>query len=204
MPHLLARSILLVLLLLGLAVPAHAATTAQDVQTSWRLLDYIAVDYREAVASGKVVNSLEYDEMVEFSANVSSRFAALPDKPAKAGLLGGAKQLEAAISAKQEPAAIARQAKALAGQLLATYPVPLAPSRVPDLKRGAALYAENCASCHGGKALVVDKGALPGPAALIPESGKQRLLSCLAGRVTPLTLLIITRSMFRQPESERG
>jgi high-affinity iron transporter len=151
MPPLLARSIALILLLFGLAATAQAATPAEDVQTSWRLLDYIAVDYREAVTSGNVVNPLEYDEMVEFSATVSSKFAALPDKPAKAALIGGAKQLEAAIAAKREPPAIARQAKALAATLLAAYPVPLAPARLPDLQRGAALYAENCASCHGAK-----------------------------------------------------
>src|SRR3546814_10722500 len=27
--------------------------------------------------------------------------------------------------------------------------VPLAPARVPDFARGATLFAENCASCHG-------------------------------------------------------
>src|SRR6185436_3818237 len=34
-------------------------------------------------------------------------------------------------------------------RLLAAYPVPLAPQQVPDLARGALLYAEHCASCHG-------------------------------------------------------
>src|SRR3546814_12550904 len=28
---------------------------------------------------------------------------------------------------------------------------PLAPAKAPDPARGAALYAENCASCHGAK-----------------------------------------------------
>jgi high-affinity iron transporter len=128
-----------------------AADPTQDVQISWRLLDYIGVDYREAVAAGKIVNAPEYEEMVEFSANVSAKFAALPDRPAKRGLINSARQLEKAIAAKAEPVLIARQAKALAGQLLAAYPVPLAPARTPDIKRGAALYADNCASCHGGK-----------------------------------------------------
>src|SRR5687767_14426283 len=143
--------VLLLAALLGLALPAAAADPKQDVQVSWRLLDYIGVDYREAVAAGKIVNALEYEEMVEFSANVSAKLAALPDKPAKPDLVRGARQLEQAIAAKAEPTVIASQAKALAGQLLAAYPVPLAPARAPDLKRGAALYADNCASCHGGK-----------------------------------------------------
>ena len=146
----LLRPFLLLMLIVG-GTPAQAATVAQEVQTSWRLLDYIGVDYREAVAAGKVINQLEYDEMVEFSATVSTKLQALPPTPAKAGLIAEAKALQSAIARKDQPAVIARQAKALAGKLLVAHPVPLAPSAVPDLKRGAALYAENCASCHGAK-----------------------------------------------------
>ena len=134
-----------------LAIPAQAATTAQEVQTSWRLLDYIAVDYREAVAGSEVVNQLEYDEMVEFSSTVAEKLQALPANPAKAALVGDAAALRSAIAAKVEPPQIATRAKSLAARLLAAYPVPLAPRQVPDLSRGAELYAENCASCHGAK-----------------------------------------------------
>jgi high-affinity iron transporter len=126
-----------------------AAAQAEDVQTAWRLLDYIAVDYREAVQGGRIVNPLEYDEMVEFSASVRERLKALPAKAGKDELVQGAAELQKAIAAKSPPQAIDQQARALASRLLAVYPVPLAPAEVPDLARGAALYAENCASCHG-------------------------------------------------------
>ena len=146
---------LLTLLLLGIgvfaAVPARAANTSQQVQTSWRLLDYIAVDYREAVRGGKVVNPAEYQEMTEFSASVAVRLAALPPTPARAGLVADNQALQSAIAAKAEPPAIAAQARKLGAALLAAYPVPLAPARTPDLARGAALYASSCASCHGSK-----------------------------------------------------
>ncbi len=131
--------------------PARAATVASEVQTSWRLLDYIAVDYREAVAGGKIVNPAEYQEMVEFSASVSTRLAALPPSAQRATLIADAKALQAAIANKAEPVAIAASARGLAGSLLEAYPVPLAPTIVPDVGRGAALYAESCASCHGAK-----------------------------------------------------
>jgi high-affinity iron transporter len=134
-----------------MAPPAHAATAVDEVQTTWRLLDYIAVDYREAVAGGRVINPLEYREMVEFSRSVSTKVAALPEHPERGQLLSASKALEAAIAAKAEPAAIANQAKELAGRLLSAYPVPLAPSRAPDVARGGALYAQNCVSCHGAK-----------------------------------------------------
>ncbi len=150
----LSRSLQMMLAVLLLAVamasPARAAT-ADEVQTSWRLLDYIAVDYREAVAGGRVVNAAEYQEMVEFSAAVSKRLAALPAHPARAGLIAETAALQKAIAAKAEPAAIAGAARKLASGLLAAYPVPLAPARTPDPARGAALYADNCASCHGDK-----------------------------------------------------
>ncbi len=146
----------LLLLLLGVAAiaaspHARAASAAQEVQTSWRLLDYIAVDYAGAVSGGRVINPAEYQEMSEFSASVSERLTALPDRPQRAALLAAAAALRKAIAAKAEPGAIASRARQLATALLAAYPVPLAPARVPDVARGAALYAENCASCHGGK-----------------------------------------------------
>ena len=57
------------LLVSGLcAVPASAQSRDADVQTTWRLLDYIAVDYAGAVAGGKVISDGEYKEMKEFSA----------------------------------------------------------------------------------------------------------------------------------------
>ena len=143
-------------LLIGLAmslcaVAAHAADPAAEVQTSWRLLDYIAVDYREAVEGGRVINPLEYTEMEEFSASVSAKLAELPANPQRPSLVGQAKALEGAIAAKAAPEAVAKRAKSLAAALLAAYPVPLAPTAVPDVERGARLYAENCASCHGAR-----------------------------------------------------
>ena len=138
------------LLALSLAAPA-AAQQGGGAEVGWRLLDYIAVDYPEAVQDGRVVNQLEYDEMREFSASVLERIGALPDRPAKASLIAGTKRLQQAIAAKAPPPEIARMARGLAGDLLNAYPVPLAPPSVPDLQRGAKLYAAQCAACHGAR-----------------------------------------------------
>ncbi len=150
------RSLLQVLLLmLGLLIataPANAeAPAAEEVQTSWRMLDYIAVDYGGAVANGRVVSQAEYQEMTEFSASVSRKLAGLPANPARAALIRKSKALEKAIAAKASPETVASAARNLGGDLLAAYPVPLAPTSPPDPVRGAALFAENCASCHGAK-----------------------------------------------------
>ena len=141
----------LLILVAGLAVPAAAQPAPPGAAQTWRLLDYIAVDYREAVRGGRVVNRLEYDEMIEFSSSVREQLDALPATPAKGRLVSGAAELQRAIAAKAAPDDIHRQARSLASALLAAYPVPLAPAKLPDLERGATLYAQNCASCHGAK-----------------------------------------------------
>jgi high-affinity iron transporter len=139
----------LLLCLFALLGAAPAAARNAEVQTTWRLLDYVAVDYREAVRDGRIVNDGEYKEMAEFTASVRQRLAGLPEDPAKAGLVAGAAGLQAAVARKAAPPEIEKQARGLAAQLIAAYPVPLAPRRMPDLARGNALYAQNCASCHG-------------------------------------------------------
>ena len=139
----------LILCLFAFLGAAPAAAQNAEVQTTWRLLDYVAVDYREAVRDGRVVNDGEYQEMAEFTASVRQRLDALPEKPAKAPLVAGAAALQASVGRKAPPPEIETQARGLAAQLIAAYPVPLAPRRMPDLTRGQALYAENCASCHG-------------------------------------------------------
>ena len=142
------KPILLALLLWGV-FPTVAQAQQADVQTTWRLLDYIAVDYKEAVAGGRIVNQFEYDEMGEFSKTVAASMATLPDSSAKAALRRDAEALREAIAEKAPPEQVASRARALAAALLSAHPVPLAPSKVPDMDRAGALYAQNCASCHG-------------------------------------------------------
>ena len=132
------------------ALTAHAAAVDdREVQTIWRLLDYIGVDYRGAVANGQVISQTEFNEMEEFSAAVSHRLATLPARSERTDLEEQARALQAAVAAKSSPASVADSAHRLAAKLLAAYPVPLAPTRIPDLGHGAILYAAHCASCHG-------------------------------------------------------
>src|SRR4029453_12706155 len=150
--HSLLRLLRTLLPALGLAiaaVPASAATPAAEVQTSWRMLDYIAVDYGGAVANGRIVSQGEFQEMTEFSASVSKKLAALPGKPARAALIRKSAELEKAIAARASPDTVAAIARNLGGDLSAAYPVPLAPTSPPDPARAANLFPENCAACQG-------------------------------------------------------
>jgi high-affinity iron transporter len=144
------RALLVALILACTALLAGRAQAAEaGVQTTWRLLDYIAVDYAGAVSGGRIVNQFEYDEMLEFSASVRTRIAALPPTPARIRLEQSAGKLRQSIEAKAPPQDVARLSRALASDLLTAHPVPLAPAEAPDMGRAGALYASSCASCHG-------------------------------------------------------
>ena len=168
------RTIAFSFLLLANLLPAAAvrADTA-PVLTIWRLLDYMAIDYREAVRDGAVISANEYAEMVEFAGSMKDRLDALPPSAAKADLQEQAADLQAAIGQKAVPELIATLSRSLAADLIKAYPVPLAPTAVPDYARGRTLYAENCASCHGatgnGKGVAV-AGLNPPPIAFTDKS----------------------------------
>ena len=136
----LPRRLLATLLLSVVLICTYAFASDTQVATTWRLLDYIAVDYREAVADGEV-NQLEYDEMLEFSATAASAIAALPDTPQSAQLQGDAQALERAIADKAAPDRIAAQARGLAALLVQAHPIPLLPATPPRHDRGGELYA---------------------------------------------------------------
>lgn len=139
----------IVALSLGLVSPAFAGSSNEDVQTAWRLLDYVAVDYRGAVANGQIKNRQEYAEMTEFSSTIETKITGLAASADRTSLIAEAKAFRGLVGAKAEPDDVARAARALGTHLLAVYPVPLAPAKAPDLARGAALYTQNCAGCHG-------------------------------------------------------
>lgn len=137
------------LIVLGLAIGTTANAAEADVRRVWQILDYLAVDYAGAVQDGKVIAQSEYDEMREFAQTAHDKIGALEDKPERQALLRESESLQAEIAAKSNAAKVGALAKALANHLIAVYPVPLAPSALPDIKLGASVYAANCAACHG-------------------------------------------------------
>lgn len=174
--------------LIALLLPAAAMAQAADVQTTWRLLDYVAVDYAGAVANGRVTSASEYAEMTEFAASISTRLGDLPAKPARATLLQRATNLQNLIADKAPAEQVASVARGLAADLLRAYPVPLAPEKAPDLAVGDTLYKQSCASCHG----MAGDGRGPDAAKLLPppiaftdlERARQRSVFALYQAVT--------------------
>lgn len=133
------------------SLPAHAdeAAVQSKAQQIWQLLDYLSVDYGKAVKDGQVASSTEYAEMQEFAQAAERQFSELPPSAATPTLLKGASTLRTVIAQRSPAATVADQARKLAGELLKSYPVPMAPVRLPDTKLGGTLFQAQCAACHG-------------------------------------------------------
>ncbi len=138
-------------LLAALFVSVAVAQTSSTAfaRTIWRLLDYIAVDYPEAVQNGQIVSQAEYDEMREFSSTVTRLLAGLAPSAQLDRLKHDAVALEGLIAAKAPPQGVASAARGLAARVIDIYPVPRAPKTAPDLARGEELYGQLCSYCHG-------------------------------------------------------
>ncbi|TWC26309.1 MULTISPECIES: FTR1 family protein [unclassified Pseudomonas] len=134
------------------------ADTVEGAPQALHLLDYIGADYPQTVQAGKVIDESEYREQLEFIKVLQGLIAAMPAKPEKAGLEQNVSTLRSAITARQDGADVARQARQLGAKLAVAYEVSQAPIITPDPTRGAPLYAQHCSVCHG------DTGAGDGPA----------------------------------------
>lgn len=130
-----------------LATPAFAATS--EVEVTWKLLDYVAVDYRGAVTNGQVTSPGEFAEMNEFATSIGEKIAGLPANPRKVSLAKDADQLRQLIVAKGNADRVAELAHTLGARLLEAYPVTMAPSEIPNLANGQNIFRTTCSACHG-------------------------------------------------------
>lgn len=136
-----------------MAVTCHA-----DTRVLLQLVDYVGVDYPEAVADGQIINAGEYAEMEEFAGRIATEITAL-EQPADSPLAQQAQALRAAIDAKAPATRIAALTQQIREQLMADPTLALLPDRAPDLAAAAHLYQTHCAVCHG------PEGRGDGPAA---------------------------------------
>lgn len=136
-------------LLLAGGAQAQETGQADGAKQLWQLIDYVAVDYGGAVEHGKVVSEAEYAEMLDFTENAGAQITALPAHASKDAVTKAIAELRTAVVAKADAEEVKRLAHHANGLLIAAYPIPVAPKVLPNLARGAALYAAQCASCHG-------------------------------------------------------
>src|SRR5690606_31272168 len=98
---------------------------------------------------GKVLNPDEYQEQLEFATQSAALIKELPDNPKRADLLAQAADLRELILAKAEGARVSAAASKLRLAVIQAYGLTVTPKDIPDLNRGARLFAQNCAACHG-------------------------------------------------------
>ena len=128
---------------------AFATPTDDSAQTIVHLLDYLGSDYPHAVQDGRAFDVNEFREQREFAAQVGVLLRQLPANPASASLAVEAEALAAMVTTKQDGIAVSAQTARLRDHVIDAYQLAVAPKAAPDLVRGAALFAGQCAACHG-------------------------------------------------------
>jgi high-affinity iron transporter len=87
--------------------------------------------------------------MQDFAQGITQQVAGLPDSAGKKTLIQQSEQLSGLIAAKAEPAEVNTLTSRMRLAIVDGYKVTVVPRKQPDLARGAQLYSEQCASCHG-------------------------------------------------------
>ncbi len=146
LPRVCPITLAIAFLAVTLSSPAGAADNPARLA---QLVDYVGVDYSAAVENGAVISEFEYGEMQEFSGLIEDQVHALPAGETRDRLLPLATQLRDAVNAKAEPADVASIAKAMTAILLRSPALAAVPGSTPDLDAAHAVYAQQCASCHG-------------------------------------------------------
>ncbi|WP_437707547.1 c-type cytochrome [Sorangium sp. So ce448] len=116
------------------------------------VLGYVAMDYGGSVANGAVTSIIEYDEQLALlgeAVQVATRIqpSALESEAGDLaqGIVGVRELVEAKVAADR----VAIAARGARDRVASAFRLAEAPLSRPDAARGAALYQENCAICHG-------------------------------------------------------
>src|SRR5919201_2661123 len=124
---------------------------AQPLRRVVALLDYVSGDYARAVGEhGEVLSQAEHVEQIGFVEDAARELRA--DVNGSGEDL--ARQLDALgkrLADRAPPAEVARTARSIRDEIVQRFNVVLLPQRAPDLGRGARLYAQACAACHGAE-----------------------------------------------------
>jgi high-affinity iron transporter len=157
-----------------------------------------AQEYRIGVVDGRVVQPAEVDEARLFLTEARRAAELLPAPIAEPAVarLDSALSLVAAVALPDSLAAMVRRVTAQLGADLGV-PMVEVPARTPLLSRGAELYRQQCASCHGALGRgdgAAGRGLDPAPANLTdgaaladvtPLAFYQRITIGVAGTAMP-------------------
>jgi len=142
-------SFFLFLLLLPLRLLASPAS--DEARRVIALVDYVGVDYKNAVKDGKIAVPEEYQEMNEFSERALQLFDELQTKAgaSKSEIAANLRKLKALIAAKENPETVRSQAQAIHDQLIREFNITPFPRSLPSFNAAQQIFQQNCATCHG-------------------------------------------------------
>jgi high-affinity iron transporter len=113
------------------------------------LLDYVSSDYARAVGEhGEVLSAAEHQEQIGFVQDAARELRADVDGKGE-DLAKRLDALAARVAARAPPAEVAQAARAARDEIATRFKVVFLPDHAPDLARGAQVYAQACAACHG-------------------------------------------------------
>ncbi len=139
-------------MILTLSLVAAAGVQAQPEQPLRRvvaLLDYVSGDYAHAVGErGEVLSQAEHQEQVGFVEDAAAELRADVDGKGEE-LARRLDALAARVRDRAPPSEVGEKARALRDEIAERFKVVLLPQHAPDLARGAQVYAQACAACHG-------------------------------------------------------
>lgn len=124
----------------------------REARTLINLLDYVSQDYVNAVKDGKIINSNEYGEMLDFTGQAINLFDSVSRQVKiinKDSIEKQLSQLLTFIKQKEDKQLVALNAQQIKKQLVALHLVELSPQQYPDITEGRKLYSISCQSCHG-------------------------------------------------------
>ena len=122
------------------------AVAPAEAARAYSLLSYVGGDYASAVGPRReVISRQELDEQIVFAKDAADDLRAA----GAADLAAQADGLRRRIAAAAAPAEVIALARSLTARVAARFKLAMIPDRAPDLRRGASLYLQACAACHG-------------------------------------------------------
>lgn len=134
---------------------ATPPSESNDVGRLVFLLEYVGIDYENAVRDGNVVDQAEYGEVLRLLQELARGYGARKDRSVAVASAIAALQKDVERRAPAEQVFAA--SRKLLPRLIASVGGVPGPADPPNLARGRRLYESDCAPCHG------ETGAGDGP-----------------------------------------
>ena len=152
----------------GAQSPASSGDMAPVVQRIATTVQLAAQEYRIGVSGGRVIMAAEVEEAGLFLAEARRTAERLPPESSRA-TIGALDEMIAAVNRTADPDSLAAAARTLTSGLAERYGVDVdqVPTSAPPLARGAQVYQQNCAGCHG----LAGRGDGPDGLGLTPPPG---------------------------------